>query len=1006
MVISGGPVEFGVLGPLEVTHQGSSVIVETPRNRTVLAILLARANDLVGVEQLVDELWPQHPPAQARALVRGYVSRIRRALRNSPAADRLLTRKPGYLMRVEDGELDVHRFEKLIADARTARQAGRLGQCVTLFRQAHRLWRGTPFADLPSTSIITATATRLAEFRLASLEELYDTMLTSGHDAGIVTELTDLVAEHPLREHFVAQLMLALHRAGRTADALTAYQQIKRRLADEFGIDPGTELQQLQLAILRNDRDLAADPAAPPSSRLRPDDAMAPEVPVPRQLPGDLSTFTGRDAELARLLTEAEPDADNADNEGVPAAPVILVIEGMPGVGKTTLAVHAAHRLADRCADGQLFVDLHGFTQGVAPVEPADALDQMLRGMGVRGEQIPQDLDARAALYRTRLADRRMLVVLDNAVDEAQVSPLLPGSPGCLVLITSRRRLTGIDDAHSLSLDALPRKDALGLFTRITGEDHTSQVMVEIVELCGRLPLAIRIAAARLNARPSWTAADLADRLRDHRHRLSELDLGPRSITAAVDLSYRQLNTAQRRMFRLLSLHPGADIDAYAAAALADTTVRNATRLLDDLTDAHLQHEPTPGRFRFHDLLRAHAALAATDEDSEADRRAALTRLFDHYTHTASVATDIAHPHLAAYLPRIPEPASPTPDLRAGPAAWLDAELDNLLATASQAADHGWPTYTLHLSATLRRHLHRRGRYTQVVDLLTRALGTARDLGHQLGELDALCGLGEVHKYQGRFEPAADCFDQALHIARRIGHQLGEFDALRGLGYIHRYQGRFEPAAGCFDQALHIARDIESDICELTALYSLGHLHRSQERLEAAAGCFDQALHIARRIGDRESEMIALHGLGVARRAQGRYGSATDCLKQALSLARETGNHNYQFEALHNLGHTRRATRHPADSLTYHRAAHDLASDLGQQPDQARALHGLALALCGVGRYRQADKCWQDALNILTGLGLTHAEEISVDQIHTHLDDLAARAAGIPPRGPGLTMGS
>jgi DNA-binding SARP family transcriptional activator len=999
-------VEFGVLGPLEVTHQGASVIVETPRTRTVLAILLARANDLVGVEQLVDELWPQHPPAQARALVRGYISRIRRALRNSPAADRLLTRKPGYLMRVDDGELDVHRFEKLIADARIARQAGRLDQCVTLFRQAHRLWRGTPFADLPATSIITATATRLAELRLASLEELYDTMLTSGHDAGMVTELTDLVAEHPLREHFVAQLMLALHRAGRTADALTAYQQIKRRLADEFGIDPGTELQQLQLAILRNDRELAADPASPPSPRFRPDDAMAPEVPVPRQLPGDLSTFTGRDAELARLLAVAAP---HADNEGKPAAPVILVIEGMPGVGKTTLAVHAAHRLADRCADGQLFVDLHGFTQGVAPVDPADALDQMLRGMGVRGEQIPHDLDARAALYRTRLADRRMLVVLDNAVDEAQVSPLLPGSPGCLVLITSRRCLAGIDDARSLSLDALPLQDALELFTRITGEDHTSQAMAEIVELCGRLPLAIRIAAARLNARPSRTAVDLADRLRDHRHRLSELDLGPRSVSAAVDLSYRQLNTAQRRMFRLLSLHPGADIDAYAAAALADTTVRNATRLLDDLTDAHLLHEPTPGRFRFHDLLRAHAAHASTDEDTEADRRAALTRLFDHYSHTASVATDIVHPHLAAYLPRIPEPAGPAPafsgrttgrtdgrtegrtDRRAGPAAWLDAELDNLLAAASQAADHGRPTHTLHLSATLRRHLHRRGRYAQLTDLLTRALDAARDLGHQLGELDALCGLGEVHKYQGRFGPAADCFGQALHIARRIGHQLGEFDALRGLGYLHRYQGRFGPAADCFDQALHIAREIESDICELTALYSLGHLHRSRERPEAAADCFDQALHIARRIGDRESEMIALHGLGVTRRAQGRHGSAADCLERALNLARETGNHNYQFEALHNLGHTCRATRRPADSLTYHHAAHDLASELGQQPDQARALHGQALALCDLGRYRQADKCWQDALNILTGLGLTHAEEISIDQIRAHLDDLAAR---------------
>ncbi|MQA95416.1 MAG: tetratricopeptide repeat protein [Streptosporangiales bacterium] len=994
----GGLVEFGVLGRLEITHQGGSVVVETPRNRGVLAILLARANDLVSVEQLVDELWPQRPPAQARALVRGYVSRVRRALRNTPAADRLVTRKPGYLMRVEDGELDVHRFEKLIADARIARQAGRLGHCVTLFRQAHRLWRGAPFADMPPTSIITASATRLAELRLASLEELYDTVLTNGHDAEIVTDLIDLVAEHPLRERFVAQLMLALHRGGRTADALTAYQQVKQRLADEIGIDPGNQLQQLQLAILRNDRDLAPGQTSPPSPLLRPDDEMAQEVPVPRQLPGDLSTFTGREVELARLLTIAGRNAGNAD---VPAAPVIVTIDGMPGVGKTALAVHAAHRLADRYADGQLFVDLHGFTREVTPVDPAGALDQMLRGMGVRGEQIPQDLDARAALYRTRLADRRMLVVLDNAIDEAHVSRLLPGTPGCLVLITSRRRLAGLDDAHSLSLDALPLKDGLGLFSRITGEDHTSPTVAEIVELCGRLPLAIRIAAARLSARSCWTAADLADRLRDHQHRLSELDFNPRSVTAAVDLSYRQLSTAHRRMFRLLSLHPGADIDAYAAAALADTTVRDATRLLDDLTDAHLQHEPTPGRFRFHDLLRVYATHASVDKDSEAARRAALSRLFDHYTHTASVATDVVYPHLAAYLPRIRRPASPTPafaeqtngrpegqaDRRTGAAAWLEAELINLLAAASYAAGHGWPAHTLHLSATLRRHLHRRGRYTQIVDLVGHALDTARELGHQLGELDALCGLGEVHKFQSRFEPAADCFSQALHIARRIGHRLGEYDALRGLGYLHRYQNRFEPAADCFGQALHIARDIGSDLCELTALCSLGHLHRSQKRLGAAADCFGQALDIARDIGDRESELIALHGLGVTRRAQGRYGSAADCLEQALNFALETDDHNYQFEVLHNLGYTRRATGQPAAAFTHHRVARDLACDLGQPADQARALYGLARVHSDLGRHRQAREHWQLALNILTDLGLQHAEEVSIDQIRAHLDD-------------------
>jgi DNA-binding SARP family transcriptional activator/tetratricopeptide (TPR) repeat protein len=1005
--IGGGVVEFGVLGPLVVGCRGEWTVIGTPRDRAVLAVLLALGNEVAGVDLLVDELWPDSPPPQARALVHGHVSRIRRALRASPAgqgaADRLVTQKPGYLIRVEDGELDAHRFERLISDARDARRRGRPGRCVTLLGQAHRLWRGTPFADVSPTPTVTAAATRLVELHLTSLEDLYDTELTDGRTTqtnigAVAAGLTELAGRYPLRERLVALLMMALQSSGRTADALAAYQQVKHRLADELGVDPGTELQQVHLAVLRNTPHLISASASTHPGRVENGNG---ELPVPRQLPSDLPTFTGRNGELARLLSVAVPDApDRGVDKGVPAATVVVAVDGMPGVGKTALAVHAAHRVADKFADGQLFVDLYGFTQGVPPVDPADALDQMLRAMSVPVEQIPPSLDARAALYRSRLAGRRMLIVLDNAVDEAQVSPLLPGSAGSLVLITSRRRLTGLDDAHWLPLDVLPLNDALGLFTRITGEDHTSQVVAEIVELCGRLPLAIRIAAARLNARPSWTAASLADRLRDHQHRLSELDLGPRSVTAAVNLSYRQLTTAQRRMFRLLSLHPGADTDAYAAAALADTTAHDATRLLDDLTDAHLQHEPTPGRYRFHDLLRAHAAHTATDEDTETDQRAAVTRLLDHYTHTASVATDIIHPHLTAYLPRILQPATPTPAFaeqtdeqtegqQAGAAAWLEAELDNLLAVAAHAADHGWPNHTLHLAATLRRHLHLRGRYTHVVDLVSRALDTARDLGHQLGELDALCGLGEVHKYQGRLGPAADCFGQALNIARDLGHQLGEFDALRGLGYLHRYQGRFGPAADCFGQALNIARDIDSDLCELTALCSLGHLHRYQEQLGASADCFDQALNIARRIGDREGELIALHGLGVARRAQGRYGSATECLEQALDLALETGDHNYQVEALHSLGYIHRATGHPTDALTHHQAAHDLACDLGQPADQARALHGLACAHSDLGQHRQAREHWQHALDILTDLGIPHAEEISIDQIRAHLNNLA-----------------
>jgi DNA-binding SARP family transcriptional activator/Tfp pilus assembly protein PilF len=992
-------VEFAVLGPLDVTYQGRSLTVGTPRDRTVLAVLLARANDLVAVDVLVDELWPRQPPPQARTLVHGYVSRIRRALRAGPAgpavADRLITHKPGYLIRVEHGELDLHRFEQFVADGRGALRAGRPEEALTSFRRAQELWRGTPFADLPATPIISGTATRLAELRLAALEELYETALALGQNAGMVAELTALTSEHPLRERLVGQLMLALHSGGRTADALAAYQDIHRRLADNLGIDPGAQLQRLRLAILRNDPDVVAGPAGP-----APRPAPADDVPVPRQLPGDLSTFAGRGAELERLLDLAaavgSSEAAVLNGNGRSPALVIEAIDGMAGVGKTALAIRAAHRLASRFPDGQLFIDLHGFTQRVPPVDPADALDQMLHGIGVPGEQIPLQLDARSALYRTRLADRRMLIVLDNALDENQVRPLLPGSPGCLVLITSRHRLAGLDNARALSLDVLPLDDALDLFTRITGADPTSEAVVEIVRLCGRLPLAIRIAAARLGARPSWTDAHLAERLRDRRHRLTELHSGPRSVTAAIDLSYRQLTAAQRHMYRLLGLQPGPDIEAHAAAALAGITERTASGLLDDLAAVHLLGEPSPGRYRFHDLLRAHAAQSAGDEDPEDDRHAALTRLLDHYTHTAAVAMGVVYPNEALYLPPTRRPATPTPAFAAPKeaAAWLDTELTNLLAAAAYSAGHGLPDYTVHVSGTLRRYLHLRGRYTQLIDLLSLALATARDSGHRLGELDALCGLGEAHRFQGRLEQAADCFERALRIARDIGHRQGELDVLRRLGNYHRSQGRLDEAADCLEQALRIARDMGNDVAELTVLGGLGYLRRSQGRLEPAADCFERALSTARDMGDRQGELIALHGLGEVRRAQERYAAAGAGLEQALAIALEIGNPNYEFETRHSLGLTCRATGHPADAIAHHQAALGLARDLRQLPDQARALHGLATAYHDLDQCEEARAHWQHALDILTDLGAEHAEEISADQIRVHLDGLLRRRSG------------
>ncbi|GAB1817667.1 AfsR/SARP family transcriptional regulator [Herbidospora sp. RD11066] len=701
-------MRFRVLGTLEVRSDDHGVVrLGAAKQRVLLAVLLLNVNRPVHVDRLVDALWPHHPPRTAAVALRTYVSALRQVLglAGRVATPLLSTVPGGYEIRLSAADLDLLTFEELAAQGQRALTAGRPGLASERLRGALGLWRGRPFEDVALDPRMGAELIRLEERKLAVQETWVESQLALGHHGDLLPELGALVAEQPLREGLHAHWMLALYRSGRQAEALRAYRDLRHRLILELGIEPSPPLQRLHHQILGGHADLAA----PSGSRAW----------VPKALPRDIASFTGRTTEMAFLhRIVSDP----------PGTPVIGAIDGMAGVGKTTLAVHAAHHLADQYPDGQLFVDLRGFTRGGSPMDPADALDQLLRALGVPADRIPHDPDARAALYRTWLAGKRVLVLLDNAATEAQVRPLLPSSPNCLVLITSRRRLAGLEDICFLSLDVLPHADAVTLFARTAGSGDTPGLLDEIVDLCGRLPLAIRIAAARLRMRPSWTPAHLADRMRDHRHRLSELEVGPLSIAAALDLSYHHLTPNQQDMYRLLGLHPGPDIERYAAAALVGTTPEHAARLLDDLVDAHLLQEPVPGRYRFHDLPRAHASATLADEDTDLDRRAALTRLFDHYIRTASTA--------------VTQP-------------WLDDELINLLAIAMHAARHGWPAHALNLSATIHRHLHERARPRH------------RTTVHAV-ELATLCDLGDDHLAKGRFGPAAEYFERALRIAHPV----------------------------------------------------------------------------------------------------------------------------------------------------------------------------------------------------------------------------------------------
>jgi DNA-binding SARP family transcriptional activator/tetratricopeptide (TPR) repeat protein len=983
-LVVGEGLAVGLLGPLEVSLAGTPVALTAGRQRTLLAMLAISAGRPVAVDRLADGMWGTELPGDARRSVQIYVTRLRAAL----CPEAIGTTAGGYVLHVDPDAVDALRFGRLLDGAAAA--PDRAGERARL-AEALALWRGTPFEGLRSDWLGSSEGPRLVERYLAAVERCVDLDVADDRPRELVATVRELTGRHPLRESLWVRLLVVLDRCGRQAEALERYQAIRAHLANELGVDPGPELQRVYADLL------AGRPARLPDGT----GSIASYPVVPRQLPAPPVMFTGRATELA--------DLDRAHD---PTTVVVHAVDGMAGIGKTALAVQAAHRIADRYPDGQLFIDLHGYTEGVAPVEPAEALDRMLRALGIGGEQIPNGLEDRAALYRSRLADQRVLVVLDNAAAETQVAPLLPGAPGCLVLVTSRHRLAGLDHARAVSLEVLPVADAFTLFTDTVGATRLAgqppELLAELIELCGRLPLAIRIAAARLRSHPTWTLADLVERLRDQQHRLSELEAGQRSVTAALDLSYRHLSPGQQRTYRLLSLHPGLEFDAYATAALLDSGLQQAQRMLDQLVGVHLLLEPAAGRYRFHDLVRAHAA--ATGEHIGG---AALDRLLDHYRHTASLAMDAAHPYERERRPRVPAARTPAPDH--ADQGWLDAELPNLLAAARYAAEHGRPEHVGDLSRILHRHLRSRGRYHEAEALHHQALAASqgagtvpaqvclgwvylvqgrygqatdhlgqalRAAGEPAGGLDALIGLGLVDWLQARHQPALDQLGQALQLARDLGHRAGELDALAGLGLIHQMQGRYEQAAIHFEQALQIARATGNRTGERVALIGIGNVSLWLGRYEQAAVHHRQALRIASAAGDRPGELVARNGLGQVQRVQSRYVQAIPHYRQALQIARAIGHRAGELAALNGLGQIQLRLGQYAEAADRFGQLHDLARAVGDHNFEYEAWQGLGRLRCATGD--------PDAAIVHHGRALELAGELGqpLDQARAH-DGLA-----------------
>ncbi|ANW16800.1 AfsR/SARP family transcriptional regulator [Streptomyces clavuligerus] len=603
-------LRFGLLGPVRVWQDGAARPSGTPQQRALLTALLLREGRTAGPAELISALWGEQPPARALAITRTYASRLRKVL--GPGA--LVSEAGGYAIRVGRECVDLFEAQELALEAEKTRAAGDRERARALIGKSLGLWDGEPLAHVPGP-YAENQRTRLEEWRLQLLETRLDLDLEAGAHAEAVSELTALTAAHPLRERLRELLMVALYRSGRQAEALAVYADTRRLLADELGVDPRPELSRLQERILRADAGLTRPGTAAPRFPVG-----APVLVRPAQLPSGVPDFTGHEDRVREL-------ADWLADPGHPAV-AVCALAGVPGVGKSTLAVHVAHAARHRFPDGQLYIDLQR-TEPRAD-RPGAVLGAFLHALGVPQSGIPEGREARAALYRSVLAGRRLLVLLDNARDAAQIRPLLPGTAGCAVLVTSRTRMVDLAGARLIDLDVMSPEEALQLFTRIVGAERADaepEAALHTFAACGFLPLALRMAASRLAARRAWTVSDLAARLADESRRLGGLQAGELAVRAPFDRAYRGLGPGQARAFRLLALADGPEIPAAAAAAMLGLPLHTAEDLLEDLVDASLLASAAPGRYHYHDLVRLHARSCAERDETPGDRQEALARL-------------------------------------------------------------------------------------------------------------------------------------------------------------------------------------------------------------------------------------------------------------------------------------------------------------------------------------------------------------------------------------------
>ncbi|MDX6315189.1 MAG: hypothetical protein QOF44_4653, partial [Streptomyces sp.] len=873
-------LRFTVLGPVRAWRGDEPITSMPPQQRALLAALLLRGGRATTAAELLDALWGEEPPATALAALRGYAFRLRKAL----GTDALTTVDGGYALHTEPAALDLTLAETYVADAEKARGASDLGKARDDLARALALWDGEPLAGLPGP-YADAQRNRLAEWRLQLTETRLDLDLQVGCHAEAVSELTALSAEHPLRERLRALLMLALYRSGRQAEALGVHADTRRLLADELGVDPGAELTDLHQRILEGDPALLQPPAP---------QAEAAQEPVrPAQLPATVSDFTGRSA-FVRELGERLADG------GVMS---VSAVAGIGGVGKTTLAVHVAHAAGEAFPDGQLYVDLQG--TDARPAEPEAVLASFLRALGIQDAAIPDSLADRSALYRSTLAGRRVLALLDNAHDAAQVRPLLPGTPGCAALITSRVRMVDLAGAHLVDLDVMSPEEALQLFTRIVGHERVTserQAALDVVAACGFLPLAIRIAASRLATRRTWTVSFLARKLSDERRRLDELKAGDLAVKATFELGYGHLTPAQARAFRLLSLPDGPDISLDAAAAVLDMDPYDTEALLEALVDISLIESAAPARYRFHDLLRLYARDCADRHESDESRCTALLRLLDFYLASAARAYELENPgdRLLDHLV-VTSRQGLAFTARGEGQDWLYSEAPSLLAAVQQAAGGGCngPLRRAVDLLLVSQDLMESGVYARQYEQANRAIvSTAATCGEALIEARARVSLGHLSGLSGRFEDADREAQRALVLGLAAADPLASSYAPNLRGNVAFPRRRFEECAAYHITALEAFRADGNRHGEAAALSNLARAQIELGQLPAAIASAERSLLIYRDLGAGFRLANGLYALAIALTADGRTDDALACLSEALPVFREARQQFWEAMAL------------------------------------------------------------------------------------------------------------